>query len=64
MEYQMKKNSPIDKPTKFERIFEDEDCKSIWKYDLAKQPNGPISVEYSYKAHMYKAWELYRKRGR
>lgn len=60
----MKKKSPIEKPTKFERIFEDEDCKCIWKYDLSKSTNGPISVDYTFKPHMYKAWELYRKRGR
>jgi len=48
------KETKIDKPTKFERIFEDEECKSVWKYDLKKNPNGPISVEYSYKAHVLK----------
>jgi hypothetical protein len=35
-------NSKTEKPKKFEYIFEDEDCTSIWKYDLNKQPNGPI----------------------
>ena len=58
------KKQEIEKPTKFERIFEDEEGKSIWKYDLKKFPNGPISVEYSYKAHVLKAWELHKKRGR
>ena len=38
-----------EKPTKFERIYEDEDCTSIWKYDLNKFRNGPIEVEYRYK---------------
>lgn len=37
------------KPTKFERIYEDEDSISIWKYDLTKQPYGPISTEIKYK---------------
>jgi hypothetical protein len=37
------------KPTKFERIYEDDDCISIWKYDLNKFKNGPIEVEYKYK---------------
>ena len=59
----MKKQN-IEKPTKFERVFEDEECKSVWKYDLKKNPNGPVSVEYSYKAHVLKAWELHKKRGR
>ena len=58
------KKQEMDKPTKFERVFEDEEGKSIWKYDLKKFPNGPISVEYSHKAHVLKAWELHRKRGR
>lgn len=53
-----------EKPTKFERIYEDEDCKSIWKYDLKKQPYGPVSVEVTYKAHILKEWDMYRKRGR
>ena len=58
------KKQEMEKPTKFERVFEDEEVKSIWKYDLKKFPNGPISVEYSHKAHVLKAWELHRKRGR
>jgi hypothetical protein len=37
------------KPTKFERVYEDDDSISIWKYDLDKQPYGPISTEIKYK---------------
>jgi hypothetical protein len=37
------------KPLKFERIYEDDECISIWKYDLNKFKNGPIEVEYKYK---------------
>lgn len=37
------------KPTKFERVFEDEDSISTWKYDLDKHPYGPISTEIKYK---------------
>ena len=37
------------KPPKFERIYEDDECISIWKYDLNKFKNGPIEVEYKYK---------------
>jgi len=34
---------------KFQHIFKDEDgCETIWKYDLDKFPNGPISVEVKY----------------
>jgi len=58
------KKAPPEKPTKFERIFEDAECKSIWKYDLKKNPNGPVSVEYIHRAHVLKAWQLYKKLGR
>ena len=57
-------NSKTEKPKKFEYVFEDEDCVSIWKYDLNKQPNGPISVEHKYTAKYIKEVELRRKRGR
>lgn len=57
-------NSKTEKPTKFEYIYEDEDSTSIWKYDLKRQPNGPISVEYKWKAHYLKELELRKKRGR
>jgi hypothetical protein len=41
--------APIEKPRKFEHIYKDDDgCESIWKYDLDKFPNGPISVENKY----------------
>ena len=57
--------SAKDKPRKFEHIYKDDDgCESIWKYDLDKFPNGPISVEYHWKAHYLKEMELRRKRGR
>jgi hypothetical protein len=57
-------NSKTEKPLKFEYIFEDEDCTSIWKYDLNKFPNGPVSVEYKWKASYLKELELRKKRGR
>jgi len=37
------------KPPKFERIYEDDECTSIWKYNLLKNPYGPIEVEYKWK---------------
>ena len=44
-----------DKPRTFEHIFKDEDgSESIWKYDLDKFPNGPISVEQRYSAEYLK----------
>ncbi len=40
-----------DKPRKFEHIYKDDDGgESIWKYDLDKFANGPISVENKYPA--------------
>jgi hypothetical protein len=54
----------IDRPTKFERVYEDDECTSIWKYDLNKFPNGPISVEYKWKAAFLKEIEVRKKRGR
>jgi hypothetical protein len=40
-----------DKPRKFEHIYKDDDgFESVWKYDLDKFPNGPISVENKYPA--------------
>lgn len=56
--------SKSEKPKKFEYIFEDEEGSSIWKYDLNKFPNGPISVEYKWKASYLNEMELRRKRGR
>jgi hypothetical protein len=40
-----------DKPRKFEHVYKDDDgFESVWKYDLDKFPNGPISVENKYPA--------------
>ena len=36
-------------PTKFERVYEDEETIDTWKYDLNKNPNGPIEVDIKYK---------------
>lgn len=57
------KNS-IEDIKKFEYIFEDADCVSIWKYDLNKFANGPISVEYKWKPSYLKELELRIRRGR
>jgi hypothetical protein len=45
-----------DKPRKFQHIFKDADgVESVWKYDLDKFPNGPISVENKFPPHYEKA---------
>jgi hypothetical protein len=50
--------APIERSKKFEYIFKDEDgTESIWKYDLDKTTNGPISVEYKYPPHYIKGVE-------
>lgn len=56
---------PIEKPRKFQHVFKDDDGgESIWKYDLDKFPNGPISVEIKYTAKYLKDMELKKRRGR
>lgn len=49
---------------KFENIYKTEECTSIWKYDLSKFTNGPISVEHKWNAEYLKKLELKQKRGR
>ena len=42
---------PIDKPTKFEITYKDDDgVESTWKYDLKKFSNGPIEVSNKFPA--------------
>jgi len=40
---------PEPKPLKWEVVFEDEDCISVWKYNSRINKNGPVEVEYKYK---------------
>ena len=56
--------SKTEKPTKFEYIFEDDESKSIWKYDLKKFRNVPVSVEYHWKPHYLKELAIRQKSGR
>lgn len=59
-----KENNKTENPRKFEHTYVDEDSTSIWKYDLDKFPNGPISVETKYTAKYLKDMELKKRRGR
>jgi hypothetical protein len=43
------------KPTKFIRIYEDDEMVETWKFDLKKATNGPIEVDIKYKAGAEKA---------
>jgi len=41
--------TPPEKPRKFQIVYKDDDGgESIWKYDLDRTTNGPISVEQKY----------------
>lgn len=37
------------KPTKWERVYEDEDSISIWRYNSKITIAGPVEVEIKYK---------------
>ena len=53
---------PNDKPRKFQHVYKDDDgVESIWKYDLDKFPNGPISVENKYPPHYEKKLKAQQK---
>jgi hypothetical protein len=42
-------DKPVEKPTKWEITYKDDDgFESTWKYDLKKQPNGPVEVINKY----------------
>lgn len=54
--------STKDKPRKFQHVYKDDDgVESIWKYDLDKFPNGPISVENKFPPHYEKALKKQQK---
>ena len=35
--------------TKFERVYETENSKSVWRYDYSISKSGPVSVSITYK---------------
>ena len=50
-------------PRKFQRIYKDADgTEAIWKYDLDKFSNGPISVDIKYPPGFDKAWKEAQKK--
>lgn len=53
---------PETKTTKFERIYEDENSISVWKYDLNKQQYGPVDVEIKYKRNYHHPTEKDNKK--
>jgi hypothetical protein len=40
---------PEPKPIKWEVVYEDDECISIWKYNSKITTKGPVEVEYKYK---------------
>ena len=54
----------MDNKTKFERTYKTAECTSIWKYDLNKFTNGPISVEHKWNQEYLKEIQIRQKRGR
>ena len=42
------KKKPIESK-KYERIYEDDDSISVWKYDTSKTITGPYEVEIKHK---------------
>jgi hypothetical protein len=53
----MKSEKHHDQRVKWEVVYSDGDCDQIWKYDLTKFENGPISVETTWKPHVLKEWK-------
>jgi hypothetical protein len=48
------------KPTKWEVVFEDEECISIWKYNSKITIAGPVEVEYKWKRN-FNPWGKKKK---
>ena len=58
----MKTDKPQASPhSKWEVSYVDDDCKQIWKYDLNKFANGPISVETVWSTNIVKEWKEGKK---
>lgn len=46
---------------KYEIIFEDDDCISIWRYNLKKSSTNAYEVEYKWKKS-FNPWEKSKKK--
>ena len=49
------------KPTKWEVVYEDEECISIWRYNSKITIAGPVEVEYKWKRH-FNPWNKGKKK--
>jgi hypothetical protein len=56
-----KKLIEVPNATQFEKVYKDEDCTMVWKYDTNKFTNGPISVEIKWTAEYLKENKSPRK---
>lgn len=51
------KETPIvEKPRRYQKVYEDDDSIETWVYNLDKFPNGPITVDIKYKNNYDKNW--------
>jgi len=48
MAIQVNSKTPV-KPTKWEVVYEDDECISIWRYNSKITTAGPVEVEQKYK---------------
>ena len=56
-----KKLIEVPNATQLERVYKSDDCVTIWKYDLTKYTNGPVSVEIKWSAEYLKENKSPRK---
>ena len=45
----MSGTTKVSENTKFERVYETENSKSVWRYDYSISKSGPVSVSITYK---------------
>lgn len=55
----------VEPPRKYKREHvDDEGIRAVWKYDLDKQPNGPIEVEFFYPPNYKPMFEKIEERNK
>jgi hypothetical protein len=46
----------VEKPSKYEVRYENEDSTEVWKYNTKLNPTGPVEVVITYKGDAVKKW--------
>ena len=46
--------------TKWEVVYEDDECTSIWKYNTKITTSGPVEIEYKWKRN-FNPWNKKKK---